>query len=428
MHLQGNRRNHIMSRMRILQFNSVGGASGDMILGALVDLGADLDAIRAALTALPLEEFSLTTEAASHSGLYGTRLTVHAPESTGHSHHHHNHDHGHHHHHAPHRHYSDIVTMLESSDLPENIVIKALEVFRCIAEAEASVHNTTPEKIHFHEVGALDSIVDIVGCTIALEQLQVDAVAIDSLPVGTGTTTCAHGTMPLPVPATAEILSGFPIVQTDEPFELVTPTGAALLRTWSTMRQPPAGAMIRQTAHGFGQRELEHRPNLLRAILLETDESPHASSCVMLETCIDDTSPELIGTLTDDLLAAGALDVFTSPVFMKKQRQAVLLSTLCTESTRAALEDMIFEGSTTFGIRHYPVNRTILDRRHETVDTAFGEIRIKIGSRNGKDLTASPEFEDCRTAAAAHNISIRRVYEAARTAFEQQPNHGDSPS
>ena len=387
--------------MRILRFDSVGGASGDMLLSCFVDLGTDVGELTARLRGLSIESFSIKAEEASSHGLAGTRVTVATPETE----------------HPAHRHLGDIIRIIDASELPERVRQNAKAVFQRLAEAEAHVHGTTPDHVHFHEVGAMDAIIDIVGSCLALHLLEIDHVACGPLPVGCGSTRCAHGTMPLPVPATAELLKGHRVVQTDEPSELVTPTGAALLTSW--MRQFPApestAATITAIGNGIGHRELTGRPNLLRATVLETasEDVSGTDTCLVLECNLDDTVPELIGSLSGKLLAQGALDVFTTPVQMKKQRPATLLTVLCRESERDALVDTIFAESTTFGVREYPVRRSMLDRRFEDVTTPYGTVRVKLGILRGEVITRAPEHDDCVRCAQEHGVAVRAVYEAA---------------
>ena len=279
------------------------------------------------------------------------------------------------------------------------------------------MHGTTLAKIHFHEVGALDSIADIVGCCVGLELLGIQGVTFGPLPQGRGTITCQHGVYPNPPPATMLLLTGLPVVQTEEPHELVTPTGAALLATWRTMDRPPAGSRIERVGYGFGHRKLDARTNVLRATILVTDDGAREDDVVtVLETNLDDSMPEIVGALSDRLLAEGALDVFTTPVLMKKQRPASLLTVLCRPADRGRLLDLIFAESTTFGVREHEARRTILDRAFSTVQTPYGPIRIKEGRRNGQLVTRSPELEDCRRAASEHQVAVREVYAAASAA------------
>ena len=417
--------------MKLLAFDSIGGASGDMILAALVDLGVEVADLARELASLGIGPFDIESSRALTAHLAGTRVRVVTEEDAHHHHHHdhphhdhhHAHDHGHqpaHHHHAPHRGLVEIEALIGGSALPPAVKARALRVFRNIGEVEARMHGTTVDQIHFHEIGAVDSIVDIVGCCLALHRLGVDGVAVGPLPQGRGVIQCAHGTFPNPAPATVELLRGMAIVQTEEPYELVTPTGAALLADWKTHDAPPAGAVVRRVGYGVGHRELKSRPNLLRAVLLEADAAPREDACLVLETNLDDVTPELIGALTQRLLAAGALDVFTVAAQMKKQRPGVLLTVLCRPADREPLLDLIFRESTTFGVREYPVQRTVLARRSECVHTPYGDVSVKIGEWKGAIVVRAPEMEDCIRLARERNVSVRQVYEAAQQAARSQ--------
>ncbi|WP_168441944.1 nickel pincer cofactor biosynthesis protein LarC [Pontiella desulfatans] len=396
--------------MKTLHFESIGGASGDMILGALVGLGVPVGELNDELKSLKVDPFEIVADEIVEQGMSGIRAKV---ELHGH-HHHHHHDHGHDHDHHHGRHLSTILKLIGDSALPEPVKTNAAKVFQRIGEAEAAIHGVDIEKIHFHEVGAMDSIVDIVGCCLALHKLGVDEVSIRSLPQGHGTIECAHGTYPNPAPATLRLLEGFPVQDVDEPFELVTPTGAALISSWRTAAAPISGSKAAKIAYSFGHRKLNGRPNLLRATLYESAEDQTVDEVLVLECNLDDTTPELVGCLFDRLLEAGALDVYTTPVFMKKQRQGILLTVLCLPSDREAMLDLVFAESTTFGIREHLSRRTVLERSFQTVETPFGAVRIKVGRRHGEVVTASPEIDDCRARASINGVSVREVYEAAK--------------
>lgn len=401
--------------MKTLRFDSVGGASGDMILGALMDLGVDAVWLEGELKKLGAGDFSIRCERVVLDGLRGSLCRVEIPEEHHHGHHHHGH---HHHHHASHRGLREIEKMIAESGLPEAVKADSLRVFRRIGEVEAGLHGVTLDQIHFHEIGAVDSIVDIVGCCLARHKLGAKVVTVGPLPQGRGTIRCAHGIFPNPAPATVELLQGLAVVQTEEPHELVTPTGAGLLSVWSGQGTAPAGSRVVKAGYGFGQRKLEGRPNVLRAMLLEADapqETP--TTCQTLECNLDDMTPELIGELTDRLLAGGALDVFTAPVFMKKQRPGVLLTVLAAPEKRDALLDLIFRESTTFGVREYTTQRAVLARRYDEVKTSAGSVRVKIGAWRGEDITFSPEFEDCRQRARETGRATREVYAEALKLF-----------
>lgn len=400
--------------MKMIHFDLHGGASGDMLLGTLIGLGIDAKKLEQQLNALAVEPIHLHVRPAEAGGIHGTQVVVHANENEDHHHHHADADTHHHHHHAPHRGLNDIRQIIDTAELPDDVKSMSLAVFQRLGEAEAQIHGTTVDHIHFHEVGALDSIADIVGCCLCLHQLGITHVSLSPLPYGHGTIECAHGTYPNPAPATVALSRQLPTIFVDEPFELVTPTAAALLSTWRTQAAPPPGAAPQKVAYSIGHRTLNKRPNVLRATLYEiteTDTTP--DTCLVLESNIDDMTPELIGILTDKLLEAGALDVFATPVFMKKQRPGTLLSVLCTPATRETMLDLIFEESTTFGIRESQVQRTVLERQIRSVETPYGTVRIKVGYWRGKEVTHSPEIEDCRQLALAHHVPVRVVYDAA---------------
>ncbi|MFO7534858.1 MAG: nickel pincer cofactor biosynthesis protein LarC [Kiritimatiellia bacterium] len=437
--------------MSLLHFDSVGGASGDMILAALLDLGVDRAWVEGELNKLGIGAFRLTAEATTDKGIRGLRLKMELPgenerkekkrdqrDPSGHSHEHglkhllgrlvgHSHSHGHshgeahsHEPHAGHRGLPEIEAILKAAALPPPVLENCLKVFRRIAEAEARVHATTPEKIHFHEVGALDSIADIVGCNLCLHRLGVDEVAVAPLPIGRGTVTCAHGVLPLPAPATVEILTGFPVYAVDETRETVTPTGAALLACWKTRDLPPACGCWEKVGHGLGNAALNNRPNLLRAFLYrEIQQIGGSDDAVVLECNLDDMTPELIAPLTPRLLEKGALDAFVTPVFMKKQRPGLLLTVLCRPESREALIDLLFQESTTFGIREHRVARTVLARHFETVQTPYGPVRIKVGVWKDRPVTRSPEYADCAAAAEKAGVPVKAVYQAALGATRQ---------
>ena len=406
--------------MKHLHFDLLGGASGDMIMAALIAAGVDAEAINQALEKLHVESIHLHARPTESRAIHGIQVRIHAHEHThdhthSHSHSHANDEHLHAEHaHAPHRGIREIAEIIAKADLPESVKQQVMVVFTKIGEAEAKIHGTTIEKIHFHEVGALDSIADIVGCCLGLHLLGVTTVSCSALPYGHGEIRCAHGIYPNPAPATVDLSTGLPTVAVDEPFELVTPTGAALLATWRTSATPPAGAQVVRAGYGIGHRQLNHRPNVLRATLFEIASSNATpDSCVVLETNLDDTSPELIGALSQKLMEDGALDVFTTPVQMKKQRPGTLLTVLCRSEDREAILDCIFAESTTFGVREHRVQRTVLERDTISVQTTYGEVRIKRGQRHGKIITQSPEMEDCLRLAREHKVSVRHVWEEA---------------
>ncbi len=425
--------------MKLVHFDLVGGASGDLLLGALISIGADADAINAALASLAVEPIHLHVEPAEQKGIHGIRVTMHThemPHGTDHTHHH---DHSHHHQdhaasnhspthshqhthegHAPHRNLNDIQGIVHAATLPEPVKAMALDVFNRIAKAEAKIHGTTVDQIHFHEVGALDSIADIVGCCLGLHLLGIDAVSFSPLPAGHGTIECAHGTYPNPAPATVELAHGLPVVSVDEPSEMVTPTGAALLAAWKTHDAPPAGARSLRAGYSMGQRQMKQRPNVVRAILYEV-EPAHATDgipdpCLKIECNLDDCTPEIVGGLVEQLLNAGALDVFTQPCYMKKQRIGTQLTILCRSGHREALLDIVFTESTTFGVRESEVQRTTLRREMIDIHIAEGQVPVKVGYWKDSAVTISPEFDACQALARATGRSVRAIYLSAQQA------------
>lgn len=386
--------------MKMLHFDSLGGASGDMILGALVDLGVETAALQNGLSRLSIGPFSIEVDRVHDQPMVGTRLTVQIPERA---------------HPEPHdRRLSEIQAIIERAALPDPVRVMSQKVFARLAEAEARVHGKRIEDVHFHEVGAVDALVDIVGACLGLHLLKVDAVSFSPLPLGHGLIRCSHGIFPSPSPATVELLRGVPVEYVDEPHELVTPTGAALLTTWRSLEAPLPGSRMIRTGYAYGQQTLDRRPNLLRATLLEAPEELKGSdACLVLECNVDDTTPELLGALSSRLLEAGALDVFTVPAQMKKQRPGVLVTVLCRPGDRESLLDLIFRGCTTFGVREHWTARTMLERRFVEVATEYGPVKIKIGRWRGEDITFAPEMEDCLRIARERNVSARTVYEAA---------------
>ena len=386
--------------MKILQFDMIGGASGDMILGALIELGADAKRLQQELSSLPVGPFEIEAKPFQSGKLHGAQAEVRLQG-------------------PPHRHarnLQDIRKIVTESRLPQRAKEVSLKVFERLAEAEAKTHGTTTAEVHFHELGALDSIIDIVGCCLGLVWLGVEEVAVGPFPAGRGTIECAHGVFPNPAPATLELLKGQRMTQTDETKELVTPTGAALLTTWRTRDAAPDGGRLIATAYSFGHHSLEQRPNLLRATLLEANAETAAGTCLVMECNIDDTTPELLGSLSQRLMEAGALDAFITAIQMKKQRPGILLTVLCDPDKKELLLDLMFRESTTFGVREYRARRTLLERQIVNVKTPYGTIRVKIGRWKGQAVTFAPEMDDCIQRARENNVPVRTVYEAATEA------------
>ena len=420
--------------MKIAYFDCFSGISGDMTLGALVDAGVPPEILTDGLATLKLDaEFSLHFEKAVKHNITGTRAIVdvhpahtasHQEEAHSHEHGHtHTHEHSHHHHeHGPSRHLSDIFKLLDDSDLDTAVRDTAKRVFDRLAEAEAKVHNTSKDNVHLHEVSGIDSIVDIVGSAIGLAYLEVDAVYASPLSLGRGFVRCAHGVMPVPVPGTMELLKGVPIHQTDIPKELVTPTGAALITTLSHGFGVMPQMRLDRIGYGAGTRDLEQRPNLLRLCLGEqtsdTDLKPthhhtETDSVDIIETNVDDMSPEITGYVTTQLFEHGALDVFLAPVYMKKGRPATQITVLCPKTHRDSLIELLLTETTTFGVRLSSADRIKLRRDFVQVETQWGTIQAKRGYLNSTLIKTVPEYEDCKRLAEQNNVPLRQVYAEA---------------
>lgn len=386
--------------MRIAYFDCFSGAAGDMILGAIVAAGLDAEALRGDLAHLNLTGYTLDIRPVKKQGFAAIKVDVRVQGDQGHRHLHH------------------ITRIIDAAGLPEVVKERSKRVFTRLAEAEAKIHGTTVEKVHFHEVGAVDAIVDVVGSVAGLHRLGVDRVMCSPIPTGHGTVTCQHGVMPVPAPATAELLVGVPLAACDEEGELTTPTGAALLTTLAAGFGPLPPMVIEKTGFAAGTRDGKRRPNVLRLILGQAVTGPdEMDEVVLLEANLDDATGEEIGHATGQLFAAGALDVFTTPIQMKKGRPGVLLSVLSPIEREGACETVLLRDTSTFGLRRTLCTRRKLERRHETVATPFGEIRLKLGLRQGEVLKAAPEYDDCSRAAQAHQVGLRTVMEAALEAW-----------
>ncbi len=397
------------------------GISGDMFLGCLVDAGWTIEQLRATLAALklPAEEWSVDAKHVMTGSLFATRVEVHVRE--GHSrapgHHGHHHDHDHHHHHA-HRNLHDVRAIIEASDLPTAVKDRSVAVFARLANAEAHVHGTTVEHIHFHEVGALDAIVDIVGSVAGIHALGIERLYASALPMGGGWTNSEHGKIPLPAPATMALLAaaGAPTCEAPGDGELVTPTGAALVCELARFEKPPM--QLRRVASGAGQRDTAW-PNIAR-LWLGAD--PHAvvpaatDVVVQIETNIDDMNPQFYGPLMEKLLGVGAVDVWMVPVQMKKNRPGVLLAVLAHQSAEAKITDLILRGTTTLGVRVHAVDKHGAVREIREVTTEFGVVPVKLKHWDGRTIGAMPEYEDCRRLADLKDVPVRVVYEAALAA------------
>jgi uncharacterized protein (TIGR00299 family) protein len=386
--------------MKLLYLDCFAGISGDMLLGALIDLGVPEDALRAELAKLKLPGYTISTRRVVKQNISATKFDCIEAQQTVMKH---GHDH---------RGYTEIAGMISSSGLSENVKRRALSVFKRIGEAEAKIHGVPLEKIHFHEVGAVDSIVDIVGACIALEMLGMDEVQALPPRLGSGFVETAHGKFPVPAPATLELLKGVPVQSSNEPVELVTPTGAALLAEFCARFGPMPAMNIEKIGYGAGTRDLEKMPNVLRAVLGERA-GGEADVVSVIETNIDDMNPQWFGDVMEKLLAAGALDVFFTPIQMKKSRPGTLLTVLCERNDADKIGELLLTHTTSFGVRIHEAQRRKLSREIVTVVTKFGEIEVKLGRLAGKVVSRSPEYESCRQAAAKAGVAVKDVYEEA---------------
>ncbi len=381
--------------MRTVYFDCFSGASGDMIIAALLDAGASIDNLRTQLRTLPVFGFEMAAEKINKQGFAATAFDVRCNEK------------------QPHRHLEDVIEIIRGGQLSKRVADQACSIFGRLAEAEAVVHGTSAERVHFHEVGAIDAIVDVVGACLALEDLGVDEVICSAIPTGSGTVQCDHGVLPVPAPATAQLLNNVPLARCDEEGELITPTGAAILTTLAKSFSPLGEMRIERTGYGAGRREGRNRPNLLRVLIGESSAAGESDVVAVLQANIDDQSPEIVGYAVGKLLEQGALDAYCQPIYMKKGRPGLLLTVLCEPDRVEANESLIFAETSTFGIRRQLMQRSKLERRHETVNLPQGSVRIKVGSRRGRVVTASPEFEDCRRVAEESGLSLKEVMNAA---------------
>ena len=387
-----------MKSFRAAYFDCYSGISGDMILGALFDLGVNPGKVRKVLKTLDLNGYKLQASKVQRGLIAGTKAHVKI-EKVSHSHH-------------RARKYSDIKKLLANSDLSSTSKKNAMEVFRRIAEVEAAVHKTPIEKIHFHEVGAVDSIVDIVGGVVAIESLELDRIYSSPLNVGEGFVECAHGYLPVPAPATLKLLKGIPTFSSGIKKELTTPTGAAMIGFYADQFGSLPAMTIIDDGYGAGDHIIPTMPNMLRVILGAVDEESD-EELVLIETNIDDMNPELYESAMDSLFKAGALDVYLSPIIMKKSRPASKISVLSTERSRDIMTQVLLQETSSFGVRYYKVARTILKRKIKTVKTSYGPIKIKIGKLNGRTLQASPEYEDCKKTSKIKKVPVKNIYDEA---------------
>lgn len=382
--------------MRILYYDCFAGISGDMNLGAMIDLGVDPEYLKTELQKLNIDGFHLEIQKDIRRGVSGTKATVviENPEN------------------EKHRHLRHVEEIVNQSTLSPEVKSLSLKIFDLIAVAEGKVHNISKERVHFHEVGALDSIADIVGAAICLDYLKVDKVMAAPIQLGGGMVKCAHGLMPVPAPATTEIVQNVPVKTGLVQHEATTPTGAAILVATVDEFTEQIDFKIDKIAYGIGQRDVSEVPNVLRVYLSEGQPehkhtNPHEAT--MLECNIDDMNPEWYDHLFEKLFEAGAMDVFLTPIIMKKSRPANTLSVLCSKNRLQDLKTIIFKNSTTIGLREYPVIKTFLERKEQEIETELGTVRIKSSFLDGKEIRFKPEFEDLKRLASEHGLSLNEV-------------------
>jgi uncharacterized protein (TIGR00299 family) protein len=387
--------------MRTLYFDCFAGASGDMILGALVGVGVDPHALLEHLSLLNVSGYEIDFETVDRSGISATRAHVH----TAHEH--------------AHRHLGDILKIINESRLSEGVKNRAAQIFTRLGEVEAKIHNVAVERIHFHEVGALDAIIDVVGACVGFELLGIERFVCSELHVGSGMVEMAHGRFPVPPPAVAELLKDAPVYSTDIKGELVTPTGAAIISAVCQEFGPLPKMKIGRTGYGAGTREYQNFPNVLR-LMIGDDAAGVASGderLIIVETNIDDMSPQIYGYVMEQAFARGALDCYFTSVQMKKNRPGVVVSILCRPHERDSMCELLLAETTTLGVRFYEVLRRALARETTSVETEFGPIDVKVARLNGRVVKAMPEYEQCRAAAQTANVALQVVEQAARKSF-----------
>ncbi|MCK4467700.1 MAG: nickel pincer cofactor biosynthesis protein LarC [Desulfobacterales bacterium] len=377
-------------------FDCFSGISGDMTLGAFIDLGVPVKWLKDTLCAIPLTDFDMTVSSVFRHGIKAKSINIHTDDN------------------AKSRNYTKIKSLIEQSPLPEMVKENSLKIFERLANAESKIHGCPAEKVHFHEVGGIDAIADIVGAALCIEYLGIKRITASSLPLGTGFVSCAHGTLPVPSPATLEILKGIPIFGSGIACELVTPTGAAIIATLAESYGPVPDMAIEKTGYGAGKQDIESKPNLLR-IIAGTPKN-HQTDCqketiVMIETCIDDMNPEILGFVMERLFEDGALDVYWIPVFMKKNRPGTMMQVLCRKSQKQAIINRILSETTSSGVRYYDVERAILAREEIIVKTGYGMIKAKRITDFTGGMRIVPEYEVCKKIALEKNIPIRVVYD-----------------
>jgi uncharacterized protein (TIGR00299 family) protein len=398
---------------RVLYLDCFSGIAGDMLLGALLDAGLPFDELKRALGSLAIGGYDVSTERVVRGGVASTKFRV--LEHGKHHPHDHQHQDGKPHH--PHRHLKSIFELIDRSGLSTAGRERARQMFQRLGEAEAAIHQMPIEKVHLHEVGALDSIIDIVGAVFALEWVGADRIVCSPLNVGSGTVQTAHGLLPVPAPATLRLLGDAPVYAGTVAKEMVTPTGALIATTFAASFGPMPAMTVEQVGYGAGDRDNPGSPNVLRVVIGRAADRPAGDRVVVVECEIDDMNPQLFGVAMERLYAAGALEVFYVAVQMKKNRPGTLLTVVAPPERRPAIADVIFHETTTIGLRYYEVERECLARDVVSVETPVGAIRFKLARRDGRIVNAVPEFEDCARIAAANNLSVKEVQALAVQAY-----------
>jgi uncharacterized protein (TIGR00299 family) protein len=388
--------------MKTAYFDAFSGLSGDMIVGAILDCGADFAELERAINRVAIKGYRLSLRRKVSSGISALKFEVEVTEP------------------QPERHFAEIRAMIASSSLTETVKKRAIAIFEVLANAEAKIHNTTPDHVHFHEVGAVDSIIDILATAWGLDQLGVTDVIVSPLPMGQGFARSQHGVIPVPAPATAELLKGFAIKLNDGSAEMVTPTGAAVIRALARSAEIPTSFEIEKIGYGAGTRDLEDRPNVLRLMLGQERANLDTDQILEIAANIDDLNPQIYDHLIERLFAAGARDVTLTPTIMKKNRPAVTLSILAEPANRNAIAEIIFTETTTIGLRSHQVARLKLPRETREVETKWGKVRVKLSGPKEAPTTITPEYEDCRQIATTNGVALRAVIEEARNAAREQ--------
>lgn len=389
--------------MRIAYFDCFSGISGDMVLGAMLDAGVDIESVKRELMKLYLDGYEIRVSKVDRNGLAGTKVDIVVDKEK----------------HIHSANYGDIKKIIEKSGLSERIKNDSIRIFKRIAEAEAKIHNTPIDNIHFHEVGAVDSIIDVVGAAVCIDLLAIDEIISSPVNTGSGTVKTEHGLLPVPAPAAAEMLRGFPFYSSDIKFELATPTGVGIITVMA--KEFNLMPLMKTTAIGYGagSSNFLNLPNVLRIVIGETYNPLECDSVIVIESNIDDMNPQFYDHIIDRLFEGGALDVFLTPIIMKKNRPAVKISILADKDNTDRLADILLKETTSFGLRMHSVGRIKLEKEIKTIETEYGNVKVKIGKRGGRTINIAPEYEDCKRIAKERGVPIMEVYEKTRSSFQK---------